>query len=231
MRSIAIALIAVLGVASEAPAKGTYDRIPITTSGVKLEAAAVRALRDLRTAVARRDRPAVYGMLAPKFEILRDFGGNADPKLSARRQFEAVLKGWAGLDRLVAARDWGPFPEDKRLLCGPAPLTQGDEDRVIRAAKQRGDAEDDYWFEWLYVEGTGVPVREGPAFRARPIATVSREAVRSLKVEGDWYRVALPDGREGYLYERATLTIFAERLCLRKIKGQWRVAAFVGGGD
>jgi hypothetical protein len=221
----------ILAAAEPAAAKGTYDRVPVKTAGLKLEPGAARAVATLRTAVAKRDRQAVYRMLAPKFEILRDFGGNTDARLSARKQFDVVLNGWEGLDRLVTARNWGPFPEEKGLICGPAPLSQSDEDRVIRAAKQRGDAEDDYWFEWLYVEGSGVPVRDTPNAKGRAIAQLSREAVRSLKFEGDWYRVALPGGQEGYVPERATLNLFAERLCLRKIKGQWRVAAFVGGGD
>jgi hypothetical protein len=220
-----------LAAAAPAHAKGTYDRVPVSTTGVKLELGAVRTLTILRAAVAKRDRQAVYRLLAPKFEILRDFGGNADAKLSARKQLDAVLNGWDGLTSLVAARNWGPFPEEKGLICGPAPLTQRDEDRVIRAAKQRGDAEDDYWFEWLYVEGTNVPVRESPSFKARAIAMISREAVRTLKFEENWYRVALPNGREGFLFERSAVPIFAPRLCIRKIKGQWRLAAFVGGGD
>jgi hypothetical protein len=217
-----------------APAVATpkYDRVPVQTMATKQDRAFASALKTLRLAVARKDRRAVYALLASKFVIERDFGGLTNPKLSARAQFDAALPGWDALARLSAAAQWGPWEKGSKLICGPAALSAADETRVIRAAKQRGDNEDDYWFEWVYVELDGVAVRKAPSFQAAAIASISREAVRALERKGDgWIKVALPDGREAFLSERVALTMFNDSLCLRNVGGKWRLAGYVGGGD
>jgi hypothetical protein len=226
-----VALIALVwsGAAIAGPA---YDRVPIATHAKKQDRSFAAALKAFRQAVARKDRRAVYAMLAPTFTVERDFGGVTNRKLSTRAQFDAALPGWDALTRVSAAANWGPWEKGSKLMCGPAAIAEADEARLMRAAKQRGDAEDDYWFEWVYVELKDVAVRAAPTFKGEIVARLNREAVRALERKGDgWIKVALPDGREAYLSERVATTTFNDRICFRNVRGKWRLAAYIGGGD
>jgi hypothetical protein len=225
---IALFALAFAGLASAAP---SYDRVPVKTFAQKPDNALARAIKDLRSAVARKDRRAVYALLGPRFIIERDFGGLTNPKLSVRGQFDAALPGWDVLARLAASNSWGPWEKGSKSMCGPAALTEADETRVIRAAKQRGDNGDDYWFEWVYVDLDNVVVRDAPKFRANVVGRISREAVRALGRENGWFKVALPDSREAYLSERVGLALFNDRICFSRVRGKWRLSAYVGGGD
>jgi hypothetical protein len=230
MKCFLTALLA-MSIAATGWAAQTYDRVPVTTFAQKPEKNLAQAIKSLRKAIARRDRKTVHAMLATRFTIERDFGGLTNKKMSARAQFDAALPGWENLSRLAASNSWGPWERGSKLICGPAALTEADETRVIRAAKQRGDSEEDYWFEWVYVDLNNVVVRDSPAFNGAVISNISREAVRALeRVEG-WFKIALPDGREAYLSERVGLALFNDRLCFSRVRGKWRLAAYVGGGD
>jgi hypothetical protein len=116
-------------------------------------------------------------------------------------------------------------------MCGPAALTEADESRIARAAKQRGDSEEDYWFEWIYVDLENVVVRDAPRFGGAVVGNISREAVRALSRNDGWFKIALPDGREAYLSERVGLPLFNDRICFAHTKGKWRLSAYIGGGD
>lgn len=226
-----VLFLAALAVFQQANAAPSYDRVPVKTFAIKPDRALTQAIAALRMAVARKDRRAVYALLAAKFTIERDFGGLTNAKLSARGQFDAALPGWETLTRLAASNSWGPWEKGSKLMCGPAALTEADETRVIRAAKQRGDNEDDYWFEWVYVDLDNVVVRAAPTFKAAVTGRISREAVRALERKDGWFKVALPDGRTAYLSERVGLALFNDRLCFSRVKGRWRLSAYIGGGD
>lgn len=228
---VMMAILAALALMTPAMAAQTYDRVPVRTFAIKPDRALNQAITAFRSAVARKDRRAVHALLGPKFTIERDFGGLTNAKLSARGQFDAALPGWDVLTRLSAANSWGPWEKGSKLICGPAALTQADESRVIRATKQRGDNEEDYWFEWVYVDLDNVVVRDAPTFKGAVIGKISREAVRALeRVEG-WFKIALPDGREAFLSERVGLALFNDRICFARVKGKWRLSAYIGGGD
>jgi hypothetical protein len=225
-------LACVLGAAvTQAHAAGRYDRVPVRTAAQPQDRAFVRTLRELQEAVRRRDRVAVYGLLAPRFAVERDFGGMADPKLPARKQFDLVLPGWEALERLSAARAWGPWTPKSRTMCGPAPLTAGDLARIERAAKQRGEDPGDIWFQWIYFESSGFVARDKPSEQAPAAMIMSREAIRALDRDNGWFRVALPTGDDAYVRESDAVSIVNDRLCFRLVKGKWRLAAYVGGGD
>jgi hypothetical protein len=229
----ALTILAFFVTAYLAPAMAArnYDRVPVKTLAQKPDRALRAAIATLRAAVAKKDRQAVYALLGNRFAIERDFGGLTDRKLSARGQFDAALPGWDVLTRLAAANSWGPWEKGSKLMCGPAALTEADQTRVVRAAKQRGDSDEDYWFEWVYVDLDKVVVRDAPTFKGAVLTTISREAVRALERKDGWFKIALPDGREAYLSERVGLSMFNDRICFSRVRGKWRLAAYIGGGD
>jgi hypothetical protein len=232
MTTMKVALLGLaLAFAASAWAGPAYDRVPVQTMAQKPDRALTLAIANLRKAVARKDRKAIYAMLPPRFTIERDFGGVTNRKLSARAQFDAALPGWNVLTRLAASASWGPWEKGSKLICGPAALTEADERRIMRAAKQRGESEEDYWFEWVYVDIDNVAVRAAPGFKAEVTGRINREAVRALERKDGWFKIALPDGREAFLSERVGLALFNDRICFARVRGKWRLAAYVGGGD
>lgn len=225
------AIVTALALCPFAGAAPTYHRVPVKTFAQKPDRALTKTIAAFRAAVANKDRKALYALLGPRFQIERDFGGVTDKKLSARAQFDAALPGWEALTRLTNAASWGPWRKGSKLMCGPAALTESDEARIVRAAKQRGDAEDDYYFEWVYVDIDNVAVRDAPSFKGAVVGRLNREAVRALTRKDGWFTVALPDGREVFLSERVGLALFNDRICFARIKGKWRLSAYIGGGD
>jgi peptidoglycan LD-endopeptidase LytH len=59
--------------------------------------------------------------------------------------------------------------------------------------------------EWVRVARDGIHLRERPSLRGEVLAELPRDtAVRVYGGVGPWYRVRLPDGRDGYLSGRLT---------------------------
>lgn len=62
--------------------------------------------------------------------------------------------------------------------------------------------------QWVRVRSDGIYLRDGPS-RGAPVTTelAQHTPARVLGGSADWYRVALPDGRQGYLAARLTETL------------------------
>ena len=119
MKNIAISVIASLAFcvsSPEANAKGRYERVPVKTSAIPPEKGMTQLMTELRGAIARKDRTAIYGMLAPKFVLTRDLAGDFNAKYSARKQFDVVFKGWDGLTEIANATSWGPNEKGSKLI-------------------------------------------------------------------------------------------------------------------
>ena len=47
-----------------------------------------------------------------------------------------------------------------------------------------------------------------------------------------WARVALPDGKQGFVAPRSLMSLAAERLCyIKDPAGAWRIAGYIAGGN
>jgi hypothetical protein len=46
-----------------------------------------------------------------------------------------------------------------------------------------------------------------------------------------WARVALPDGKQGFVAPRSLMSLTTERLCyIKDLGGGWRIAGYIAGG-
>lgn len=226
--SVALALALLFGLGSAVHA---YDRIPVkTTNPLAADKSFSTFMRELKIAVERRDRTAIHGMLAREFRVARDFGGVADRRASAKRNFDAVLPRFEDLADLLAARSFGPTESFPKALCGPQPLAQGYVQK-IRAAAQRMKPRTNAAIDWAYVEAGNVPVRFQPNGRARIIASLSYEAVLVRTGHAQWPLVETPAGTRGYVFARDLSFQASPRLCYAKIRNQWRIVGYEGGGD
>ena len=214
-----------------AMAKETFDRAEVRTAAAPVEPALQAALDALRAAIARKDRKAVYKMIAPKFEVQRDLGGMVSPKMSAKKKFDTMMPGWDDLTALANMRSWGPERPGSKMMCGPAALTEKDETIVMRAAKQRDGSDDNTYYEWLYSDAPDLAVHEKADASSKQIGTLSREAIRAVGGDDKWTNVAMPDGTLGYVKADQLFALLHPRLCFAKVNGKWMISAYVGGGD
>lgn len=223
-----LALAALLGMAIAAQA---YDRIPVkTTNPLAADRSFNTFMRELRIAVERRDRTAMHGMLSREFRVARDLGGVGDRRNPAKSNFDAVLPRFEDIADLLVARSFGPTETFPKAFCGPQRLAQRYEQR-IRAAAQRTKPKTQAATDWAYVESGNVPVRLQPSGRARIIASLSYEAVLVRTGHEEWPLVETPAGTRGYVSARDLTFQRSARLCYAKIRNQWRIVGYEGGGD
>jgi hypothetical protein len=86
------------------------------------------------------------------------------------------------------------------------------------------------------------PVRFAPQPGATNVGTLGLHLVRLLGFEGvdsepapgrtQWARVALPDGKQGFVAPGSLMSLTAERLCyIKDLVAGWRIAGYVAGGN
>ncbi|UCC24612.1 MAG: peptidoglycan DD-metalloendopeptidase family protein [Gemmatimonadales bacterium] len=85
----------------------------------------------------------------------------------------------------------------------PAPYLRPPPGRLVEVNVDR-----EFFGQWVRVRTDGIYLRDGPSRRA-PVSTelTQHTPARVLGASSDWYRVALPDGRQGYVAARLTETL------------------------
>ncbi|HAH10465.1 MAG TPA: hypothetical protein DCL48_10225 [Alphaproteobacteria bacterium] len=227
----AIVLVLSIAGAASAHATGQYERAGIRTSAMPLERQAQVLVKELVQAVERRDRVAIHGMLAPGFEVAGPGAPRNQARLTARQRFDAVWPGWEALRETLAPASWGPRPDKPTQLCAPAPLTANDLERIARAARERGDRARSAPRDWAYTDKTRVSVHAKASPQSEVLARLTREAVRVVGQTKGWLQVALPNSEVGFVRSEHALRPNSRRLCLAKVKGLWRIGAYLVAAD
>ena len=112
------------------------------------------------------------------------------------------------------------------------PVLQFDE----RQSRTTGD------IDGAYPRADETPVRAAPQPGATTVGTLGLHFVRLLGFEGadsevsrgrtQWARVALPDGKQGFVAPRSLRSLTGERLCyIKDLVAGWRIAGYIGGGN
>ena len=203
-----------------------------------------------RAALAAAAKSRLYAELAPLvleqgFFWGRDFGQRFDPRKPAggqsRRRDRAgarqrrrlgCARGFADGDRSRAAG----LPPRRDLRAGASGLRRHRFRQAARRHRRRAAS-------------TG-PIRARTKRRCAPrpqpgaakIGTLGLHFVRLLGFEGpdsepapgrtQWARVALPDGKTGFVAPGSLMSLTAERLCyIKDLVGGWRIAGYIAGGN
>ncbi|MCC2113719.1 MAG: hypothetical protein KDJ16_16910 [Hyphomicrobiales bacterium] len=158
--------------------------------------------------------------------------------------------GWRKLDAKLKARALGPWGEKEWRIdaCLPAEPRLGTaETAPDKALEERAGAlaearQSDFWLLWGYVEATDVLVRAKPAASSTALDVVSTQAVWIadwLTVDDldgvpdrKWVKVNSPAGHTGYIVADFLLGFLEDRICFGKdAAGEWKIIAYIGGGD
>jgi hypothetical protein len=174
----------------------------------------------------------------------RDFGHQFDPRRPAVDNLAAAIalerdngSGWQRLAEFAADAAIEPLESRPGVACAPArPLYDGVAySRLLKASYTSA-------IDWAYPRADETLVRTAPRTNAATAGTLGLEFVRLLGFEGPdsepapgrnlWARVALSDGKTGFVAPGGLRSLTAERLCyIKDLVLGWRIAGYIGGGN
>jgi hypothetical protein len=173
----------------------------------------------------------------------RDFASSYDPNKPPVDNLAAAIelergdgRGWDKLSRFADEKTLEALDTRPGVFCAPARPSYDmvDFSRLLNATYTTAA-------DWSYPLADGAPVRRAPRGNAPPIGQLLLQFVRHLglqRAEGDtnppgavWAKVALPDGKIGYVEPGHLSSLAVERLCyVKDIVAGWRITGFIGGG-
>ncbi len=201
-----------------------------------------------RTALAAAAKSRIYAALTPLvlthgFFWGRDFGNRFDPRRPAVDNLAAAVAleegngaGWEALAAFAAEPAAEPLDSRPGVICAPA---RPQYDGVVYAKLL--DVTYTSGIDWAYPRADETPVRATPQPGAAIVGALGLHFVRLLGFEGpdgeaspgraQWARVAMPDGKTGFVAPGTLSSLTAERLCYSKdMVGGWHIAGYIGGG-
>jgi hypothetical protein len=171
----------------------------------------------------------------------RDFASGYDPKKPAVDNLAAAIElergdgmGWNKLSTFAEEKTLEALDSRPGVFCAPSRPSYDmvDFSRLLDATYTTAA-------DWAYPLAEGAPVRREPRGNAPPIGQLLLQFVRHLGLQRDatvssqnlWAKIALPDGKIGYVEPGHLSSLAVERLCyVKDMVAGWRITGFVGGG-
>jgi hypothetical protein len=227
---------------------------PYAPVGVVLPApSADPSFAAFRAAIAAAAKSRLYAdleaLVQPQsFFWDRDFGNGYDPKKPSVDNLATAIElehrdgmGWEKLARLAEEKTLEALDSRPGVFCAPARpgYDMVDFSRLLNATYTTAA-------DWAYPLADGAPVRGAARANAPAIGQLLLQFVRHLglqRAESDaaapgnppgnpWAKVALPDGKIGYVEPGHLSSLAVERLCyVKDMVAGWRIAGFIGGGS
>lgn len=169
--------------------------------------------KRLANAVEARDVEGLVA-LADK-DVKLDFGGGAGAAELRTRLAAADPKLWNELEAL--------------LTLGCAANKQGGITLPWYFAQDVGGVDP---MMGMIVTGANVPMRENPDDQAKPVTTLSWDAVEiigGLQPSNPYQHVKLPDGTAGYIVTAKLRSLIDYRLTASSRAGKWSFTSFIAG--
>ena len=218
----AIAAFLLLAVSASPGSQGRLFPVDEAKKDASFYAFRERLLR----AVRGRDERFILSILDPNIEL--SFGGHRGIKdfkeMWLTKNSREDL--WAELNAVLSLGGAFVTSGGGKRFCAPYTFTNFPDDV---------DA-----FEYAAIIGNNVRVRARPSLSAPIISTLSYDIVRAdfyydpndPREEKDtpgWVKITTPGGKQGYVAAKFIRNAVDYRACFRKVKGSWRMTAFIGG--
>jgi hypothetical protein len=245
--AVMAALCAVLSAAAQSSSRPPRPYQPVAITRPAALDDVTFALFRAALAVAVKTRH--YAELAPfvlerGFFWGRDFSQRFDPRKPAVDNLAAAIAlehgsgtGWQALAAFAAEATVEPLESRPGVICAPASPTYD----VIDFARLL-DTTVTSDIDWAYPRVDETPVRGAPEPDAANVGTLGPHFVRLLGFEGgesepapsrtQWARLALPDGKQGFVAPGSLRSLTTERLCyIKDLVAGWRIAGYIAGGN
>jgi hypothetical protein len=209
-----------------------------------LDTADFIAFRSALTAAAKgRVYAELAALVNPQgFFWDRDFERRFDPRKPAVDNLATAVAlergggaGWETLAAFAAEATAEPLASRPGVICAPAhPGYDAIAFSRMLDATYTTDA------DWAFPRLDRAPVRAAPHTEAPQLGDVGIHFVRLLGFESpgpvpaikSWARIALPDGRLGFVPPGSLAPLTGERLCyVKDALGAWRIAGYVAAGN
>jgi hypothetical protein len=201
-----------------------------------------------RAALAAAVKTRVYAelstlMLTQGFFWDRDFGRRFDPRKPAVDNLALAVAleqgdglGWETLATFATEAAVEPLDSRPGVVCAPAsPGFDG------VAFTKLLDNTYTTGIDWAYPRADSTTVRTRADPGAAVAGTIGPHFIRLIGFEGPdsdpapgrrlWARIAMPDGKPGFVAPGSLMSLTSERLCyIRDVVG-WRIAGYIAGGN
>jgi hypothetical protein len=244
---ILVALFTAIPAAAQAPQRAPKPYAPVAIT--RPAASDDTSFIAFRAALAAKAKARIYAELAPLvlaqgFFWCRDFGQAFDPRKPAVDNLAAAIAleqgngaGWDTLATFAAEATAEPLDSRPGIVCAPA---RPGYDGV--AFSQLLDTTFTSGIDRAYPRADETPVQTAPRPDAAKAGMLGLHFVRLIGFEGphsdpapgrsQWARVALPDGKSGFVAPGHLMSLTAERLCyIKDPAGAWRIAGYIAGGN
>lgn len=253
--SAALALAVALAPLPVAAIKMTrYPEVKVELAEPYKPDAAFEAMRKaLADAIARKDAPALFGLVGPTFvwtvesESTAEFDMGRDALHNFKVAFgfrafgqdaDGPVEGgpfWDALSEIVKDAGVTRPDENANLVCGPIAASVVS-DAALQQARKRLETADDVadWYHTL----AETPVAKAPGDTGAPMGKLGRSAFPVIDVhppapEGQpappitHLQVLLPTGKTGWIPYAAARPLVRDRLCYAKTAaGDWKIASY-----
>jgi hypothetical protein len=244
---VLFALLTAIPAVAQAPQRAPKPYAPVAIT--RPAAADDASFFAFRAALAAKAKTRIYAELAPLvlaqgFFWGRDFGQAFDPRKPAVDNLAAAIAleqgngaGWDTLAAFAAEATAEPLDSRPGIVCAPArPGYDGVAfSRLLDTTFTTG-------VDWAYPRADETPVQTAPRPDAAKAGTFGLHFVRLMRFEGpdsdpvpgrsQWARIALPDGKSGFVAPGHLMSLTAERLCyIKDPAGAWRIAGYIAGGN
>jgi hypothetical protein len=251
IRTLLLTVVAAFVVAAPAVAQlPSQPTAPYAPVGIVLPAPSTDpSFAAFRSAIAAVAKARLYADLealvqSQGFFWDRDFGHDYDPKKPSVDNLAMAIElergdgmGWEKLARFAEEKTLDALDSRPGVLCAPARPAYDTVDfsRLLNATYTAPT-------DWTYPLADGAPVRAAPRANAPTIGQLMLQFVRHLglqRAEADstqpdaaWAKVALPDGKIGFVEPGHLSSLAVERLCyVKDMVAGWRITGFIGGGS
>jgi hypothetical protein len=171
--------------------------------------------RQLAEVIARKDVVGLLDLTDERIQL--NFGGDSGRK--------AMRRIW-GLDKPATSKLWAKLSEVMRLGCAVTEQGVAVVPSMIETLPATADA-----FETVVVVKAAI-LRAAPDEKARPIEMLSWDLLTAkdgIDETSGWTKVALKDGRTGFVRSSALRSPIDYRATFELKTGRWRMTAFVAG--
>jgi hypothetical protein len=214
-----------------------YQAVAVTAPPVENDPAFVAFRKQLGDAAAKKDRAALAHLVAAQNFFWMQDRDRADKSKSGVDNLAKAIgldapdgSGWELLNEYATEATAAELPEQKGVLCAPAP--PGIDAKAFQALIGSTGTDPS---EWGYPINGGLDVHADPQPASPVIEKLGMVLVRVLPDQQQnpggpaLLHIATPSGKSGYIDAQQLSPLGSDEICYAKDGGGWKIVGYIGG--